>query len=199
MSSSDSSNLGDLLSRAREGGTADRDRLFAECRPYVAGMAQAQLERWMQARGDASDLVQETLLEAHRDFTRFSGTTEGEWLAWLRNILTHNVADFIRRHRSGKRGVQKEISLAPTGDDSIHRGIEPAAPDPTPSAVVAGRDLEGRVAAAIDQLSPEHRQVIRLRNIDRLPFDEIARRMNRSRPAAQMLWTRAIRKLQELV
>jgi RNA polymerase sigma-70 factor (ECF subfamily) len=62
---------------------------------------------------------------------------------------------------------------------------------------VIRRDDERRVAEALAQLAPDHRDVIVLRNLERLPFDEVARQMSRSRPAAQMLWMRAMNKLQE--
>ena len=55
------------------------------------------------------------------------------------------------------------------------------------------------VREAIERLPDDYRDVIVLRNLQRLPFDEVARRLNRSRPAAQMLWARAIQKLRELL
>jgi RNA polymerase sigma-70 factor (ECF subfamily) len=74
---------------------------------------------------------------------------------------------------------------------------EPAAGGESPSAAAVRNEDELQLAAAVGQLSPDHQEVILLRNLQRLPFDEVARRMNRSRPAAQMLWMRAIQKLQE--
>src|SRR5205085_103448 len=90
-----------------------------------------QVESWMQAKVDASDLVQQTMLEAHRDFARFEGKTEAEWLAWLRRILSHNAGDFIRRFRgSAKRQVNREVGIQRPGDDSQAVGA------PEPQAVV---------------------------------------------------------------
>src|SRR5207253_6129409 len=82
----------DLLQRARGNDPREVDRLFGACRNYLNVLARAQVESWLRAKVDASDLVQQTLLEAYRDFQRFRGTTEAEWLAWLRQILTHNAA-----------------------------------------------------------------------------------------------------------
>src|SRR5262245_55513749 len=92
-----------LLEQARAGDAAARERLFARCRDYLGLAARARVEGWLRAKVDASDLVQQTLLEAHRGFGRFQGATEAEWLAWLRRILDHNAADFVRRYRVGKR------------------------------------------------------------------------------------------------
>ena len=187
-----------LLQRAREGNRAEQDRLFQACRNYLDLVARAQLETWMQAKADASDLVQQTLLEAHRDFHRFEGHTEGEWLAWLRKILANNAGDFIRRFRqTSKRSIKREISLTPFNEDSQPLPWEPKDQGQSPSALVMQRELEIQLADAVAELPEDYREVILLRNLQRLPFDQVAQRMGRSRPAVQMLWMRAIRKLQE--
>src|SRR5437016_14458881 len=76
-----------LLEAARAGDRAARDRLFAGCRDYLCLTARARVESWLRAKADASDLVQQTLLEAHRGFDQFHGATEAEFLGWLRRIL----------------------------------------------------------------------------------------------------------------
>ena len=198
MSSSEDSILGKLVVQARQGHEADRQRLFDACRGYVQVMARTQIESWLQAKVDSSDLVQETLLEAHRDFHRFQGQTEGEWLAWLRRILAHNVADFVRHYRgTAKRQARREVPLGGPGrDDSQARWPDPPAPTETPSQQLIRADRQLAVAAALAALPEDYREVITLRNVQRLPFDEVAERMGRSRPAAQMLWSRALKKLQ---
>lgn len=193
------SNFGELIEQARQGNAECRDRLFAACRNYLGFAARAQLESWLQVKVDASDLVQQTMLEAHRDFERFQGTSEQEWLGWLRRIMTHNMADFIRQYRgTAKRQVGREVSLAAAADTSFAPGVpEPAAPGATPSQEFMKLDSELRVAAALAQLPPDYQEVILLRNLQRLSFNDVADRMGRSRPAVQMLWMRAIKKLQE--
>src|SRR6478672_8877122 len=109
--SSSHSILAPLLAKARAGDVAARDELFARCRSYINLVARTQVESWMRTKVDASDLVQQTMLEAYRGFPQFDGGTEGEWLAWLRKILSHNTHDFIRRMRTEKRGGAKEIPL----------------------------------------------------------------------------------------
>lgn len=193
--------VADLLAAARAGDGASRDQLFAACRSYLAVAAAAQAARSIRSKVDASDLVQQTLLEAHRDFARFQGETTAEWLAWLRRIMAHNASDNLRRFRgTAKRSAGREVPFASPDDATLAPGApEPAAEDPTPSQLFVLRDAELRVAEAMARLSADHRQVIILRNLERLPFDEVARRMNRTRPAAQMLWMRAIGKLQEIL
>ena len=149
-------------------------------------------------RSIASDLVQETMLEAYRDFDRFAGHTEQEWLAWLRKILAHNAADFVRRYRgTAKRAAGREVPFRDPADSGSPGASEPAAVQPTPSQEFLQLDTELRVTAALSGMPPDYQEVILLRNLQRLPFNEVAERMNRSRPAVQMLWVRAIRKLQE--
>src|SRR5690348_287706 len=103
MDPQDSVSVSDLLARARRNGEADLDRLFASCRNYLGIVARAQVESWLRAKVDASDLIQQTLLEAYRDFVHFRGSTEAEWLAWLRRILAHNAANFVRQYRGTEK------------------------------------------------------------------------------------------------
>jgi RNA polymerase sigma-70 factor (ECF subfamily) len=201
MAALNSSSVTDLLGRARGGDPRALDRLFELCRNYLAIVARSQVEGWLRAKVDASDIVQQTLLEAHRDFGHFRGASEAEWLTWLRRILTHNTADFIRQYRgTEKRQEGREVALRRPGDSSSVAGCrEPADPGETPSEVLVRKERELQVADAMSRLTPDHREVIMLRNLQRLPFDEVARQMGRSRPAVQMLWMRAIQKLQELL
>src|SRR6476660_9202364 len=92
----DDSPLTSLVARARGGDDEARNALFEKCRAYVNVVARAQVGSWLQAKVDHSDLVQQTLLDAHQGLTEFRGTTDGEWLAWLRRIVNHNAADFVR-------------------------------------------------------------------------------------------------------
>lgn len=201
-SAAQNSILRGLLDRARQGDAAARDDLFQRCRQYVHLLARTQVETWMRTKIDASDLVQQTLLEAHRGFQEFRGESEGEWLAWLRMILTHNAQDFVRRYRqTDKRAVGREVSLdaAAPGLSGSFAPEPPDADGQTPSQLLARQEQEIALANAIGQLSPDYQEVVILRNLQRLPFDEVAVRMNRTRPAAQMLWMRAIKRLEELL
>jgi RNA polymerase sigma-70 factor (ECF subfamily) len=150
------------------------------------------VEGRLRAKADASDLVQQTLLEAYRDFGQFRGGTEQEWLAWLRRILAHNATQFVRHYQgTGKRQVGLEAcSLA---------GLQAADPGESPSAMLLRKERELLLADAVVQLPPDYREVICLRNLQRLPFDEVAERMQRSRPAVQMLWMRALQRLHDIL
>lgn len=200
MHSAPSITVAELLARARGGDGQALDQLFGLCRNYLILRARAQVESNLQAKVDSSDLVQQTLLDAYRGFARFHGTTEEEWLAWLRRILEHNAADFVRQYRqTGKRQVRREVALGQPGDSSQFGCPEPSDGGESPSQQLLRKERELMIADAVARLAPDHQEVILLRNLQRLPFDEVARRMDRSRPAVQMLWMRAIHKLQEVM
>ena len=138
------------------------------------------------------------MLEAFHDFERFDGHTEREWLAWLRRILNHNAADFVRRYRgTAKRNAGREVPFRDPSDSRSPGAPEPIADQPTPSQELLLMDTELRVTAALAALPADYQEVIVLRNLQRLPFNDVAERMGRTRPAVQMLWMRAIKKLQE--
>src|SRR5260221_6769032 len=88
----------ELLLEAR-GGDSGRLGELLECyRRYLSILARVQLGQRLQGKLDASDLVQDVFLEAHRHFPQFAGTTEGQFLAWLRQILAATMANLIRRY-----------------------------------------------------------------------------------------------------
>jgi len=198
MTGSEALTMTELLARARGGDQQALGLLFHLSRNYLRLVARARVQDWLQAKEDASDLVQQTLLEAHRDFERFRGTTPAEWLAWLRQSLEHNAADCVRRYQgTDKRKAGKEVPLVPADSAASLPGVDPADQGQTPSQLLLAKERELLVSEAITRLSPDHQEVIVLRNLQRLPFEEVARRMNRSRPAVQMLWMRAVRALQD--
>ena len=167
-----------------------------ECRHYLLHIAQAGLDPDLRAKAGASDLVQETFLEAQRDFARFQGASEEELLAWLRRLLLNNLANFIRRYRdTTKRLVGREVPLEPgSASDVRGGGIAAATPSPSSQAMAAEKALG--IQQALERLPDDYRLVITLRNQERRSFEEIGARMNRSTDAARRLWSRAIERLQ---
>ena len=138
MAGTEERRVAELIRRAQQGESECREELFALLRSYLGFAARAQLESWLKVKVDASDIVQQTMLEAHRDFERFQGESEPQSLAWLRRILLHNVADFVRHYRgTAKRQVRREVPFGRLGESSRFFGApEPAAPGATPTAGV---------------------------------------------------------------
>ena len=100
------------LRAARVGSSEALGRLLESCRQYLLLVANQECDSDLQAKFGPSDLVQESLLEAQRDFGQFHGRTEGDVLAWLRRILLNNVANVREHYRSAqKRDVGREVRL----------------------------------------------------------------------------------------
>lgn len=196
--SHDGAPLAGLIERAQQGDTKARETLLEQYRPYLLLLARTQVESWMQAKVDPSDLVQQSLIDAYQDLAAFRGSTEPQWRAWLKQILVNNAYDVARRLNAAKRRQGAEQRIDPAADSQV-AGLDVPADEASPSRVAVQQEDHDRLIGAIAQLSPEHQQVIILRNLDRLPFDEIAEQMGRTRPAVQMLWTRALRKLEALL
>ena len=120
----------------------------------------------------------------------FAAARSRSGLAWLKRILARNAADFVRRYcGTAKRRVGREVAFRHPADSSGVGGVaEPAAPTATPSQEFLRIDAQLRAGAALAELPPDYQEVIVLRNLQRLSFQEVAARMGRSRPAVQMLW-----------
>ncbi len=191
---------GDLV-RARAGEPEARERLLEAHRNYLRLMARAILARRLQGKVDASDVVQETLFRAHERFGQFEGASEAELLAWLRRILARHVADLARRFgEDGARDAARERPLEDALDRSSH-AIAQLLADPAtgPSGRAQRRETAVIVADALAAMEPDHREVILLKNLEELDWDEVAERMGRSVGAVRMLWVRALPRLKPLL
>jgi RNA polymerase sigma-70 factor, ECF subfamily len=185
------------MDAARAGSQQALGEVLEACRGYLLTVANRQLDPQVRAKGGASDLVQETFLEAQRDFAQFRGTSEAELRAWLGRLLVNNLANFARHYRgTGKRRVDREVAL-PQEHSTGPRGRGLAGGTPSPSVQAMSREQAQRVEQALDRLPDDYRRVIRLRNQEDRPFDEIARLMARSENAVRKLWFRAVERLQQ--
>lgn len=188
-----------LLAAARDGHGESLGKLLQVYRNYLTILATTQLDQRLNRRLSPSDVVQEAMLAAHRDFEMFQGASEREFLAWLRQILINCLHHVIEAHvKARKRDVRCEVSLdqmTSTLDRSAFNLAHVlAAPGPTPSAQVSGRERAVQIADMLAKLKPEYRDVIVLRNLQGLSFEEVAERMDRKPGAVRMLWLRAIEK-----
>jgi RNA polymerase sigma-70 factor, ECF subfamily len=152
---------------------------------------------------DPSDLVQETLLDAHRQFAHFEGTTEAQFLAWLRRILAGKAANTVRHYLGTQsRNLQQEleVDLSLSFDRvSLHLSQLATAAEPSPSQQYLHREQSVLIADALQRLPDDYREVIVLRHWDDLTFPQIAERMQRSVDSVEKLWMRALAKLKQTV
>ena len=191
-----------LLLEAKEFAPEALGTLLELYRNYLRILAKSQLDEDLASRATASDVVQETFLEAYRDFVQFRGNTPAEFLAWLRRILVRNVARLVEQHlMAQKRDVRREVSL-----DGIARAFDQSTcrldqvlgrAFPSQSRRMEESERAAVVADHLAQLPDHYREVLVLRHLEELPFDEVATRMNRTAPAVRMLWLRAIDRLKK--
>jgi RNA polymerase sigma-70 factor (ECF subfamily) len=184
------------LALARAGSPEALGQVLETFRGYLLLIAAQELDPELRAKGGASDLVQETFLEAQRDFPHFDGTRVEELRAWLRKMLINNVANFTRHYRTvAMRDVGREVSLE-AGGSSHERGAGLVANSLSPSEHALAHEQAEAVARARERLAPDYRQVLALRHEGQLTFEEIGQRMQRTANAARMLWLRAVEQLQ---
>lgn len=187
--------LGDRLASARAGSLDALGQALQTCRNYLLQIASQELDSDLRAKGGASDLVQETFLEAQRDFACFRGNSSAELLGWLRQILVNNVANFTRRYLAGKRDLGREVSLADADSERSEPGL--ADSGLTPSTQAVEREQAESMWLALAQLPDDYRQVLILRFQEGRSFDEIGVLMNRTPQAARKLWSRAMDRLRQ--
>jgi RNA polymerase sigma-70 factor, ECF subfamily len=188
--------IAELLRRARDGDREALGALLDHYRAYLRILAQRKLEGAVQARVDVSDVVQQTYLEAHRDFAAFQGREEAELIGWLRRILEHNAAHTIQRHLfTQKRTMDREKSL----DDSRGPGGplagRVAAEQTSPSRRAMLGEAAAHLAAALELLPEDQREAIRLRHLEGWTLAALAERFGRSESAVAGLLKRGLRGL----
>ncbi len=186
-----------MLCQAKAGDNHARGELLQWYANYLTILAGTQLDRRLSRRVSPSDVVQETMLAAHRDFGAFRGESQPELLGWLRQILINTLHRTFAKHvKAGKRDVRREISI-----DQISSQLEESAcnlagliPGKTdsPSAPLRARENAVELANELSKLRSQYRDVIIYRVLQGLTFEEIATRMDRSGGAVRMLWLRAL-------
>ena len=185
------------LAAARGGSLEALGQVVEACRGYLVGIASRRLSADLRSKGGASDLVQQTFLDAQCQFERFQGGSEKELLAWLRQILLHNLAHFQRHYRAtSKRDLGREAPLADAAS-STDGGADLATPTPSPSAQIVAREEAEAVQQALQRLPEEQRQVLALRHQEQLTFEEIGQRLGRSTSGARALWLRAVERFND--
>jgi RNA polymerase sigma-70 factor (ECF subfamily) len=187
------------LPQAQAGSSEALGRLLEACRGYLLLVAERECDRDLRAKGGASDLVQEVMLDAVRDFGQFQGTSEVEVLAWLRRLLLNNLVDFTRRyHDADRRRVSREVELR-VGSSAAAQGLEPEAPGPSPSGAAADREQADAIHRALERLPDDYRLVLLLRYQEARSFDEIGALLGLTANAAGKLCMRAAKRLHQEV
>lgn len=185
--------------RARAGSNEALGAVLADCRNYLLLVANAAIGDCLRAKVGASDVVQETFLEAQRIFGRFEGKTQEELLRWLTRILENKLGTIVKRYaQTAKRSLSREQRVV-TQDSSAQGLMALVDQGESPSAVVNAREEALRLADALALLPDHYRQVIDLRIRQQLTFEAIGEQTLRTPEASRKLLARAIHQLQSLM
>jgi RNA polymerase sigma-70 factor (ECF subfamily) len=173
---------------------------LARYRDYLLWLARMQVGRPLQGKLDPSDVVQQTLLEAHRKRDQYRGQSEAELAAWLRRLLACNLLDERRALGRAKRDVNRERSLEAALDESSARlGAWLTADQSSPSQHVLRNEEAVRVAAALASLPEAQAQALVLRHCQGCSLDEISAELGRTPDAVAGLLKRGSRQLRALL
>lgn len=188
----------ELLAGAARGEAAAVDRLFDRHREALRRLVALRMDRQMARRVDASDVVQDVLIEASSRLRDYLADPRMPFHLWLRSLAQDRMIDLHRRNRAQRRDVQREQSLAASGEvdrSSFNLAAQLADAGLTPAAAAIKEELEQRFWAAIDTLDEADREVILMRHAEQLGNGEVAQALDLSPAAAGMRYLRAIRRL----
>ncbi len=199
----DSSQTQELLAAARSGDADARNRLLERHREALRRMIAVRMDRQISRRVDASDIVQDVLVEANRRLADYLEKTRMPFHLWLRHLARDRLIDAHRMHRgAARRSTDREQPLerSPADDRStLDLAAFIADRELTPAAAATHRELEERFQAAVELLDDPDREVILMRHFEQMTNSEVAEALELSAAAAGMRYLRAMRRLRELL
>jgi RNA polymerase sigma-70 factor (ECF subfamily) len=184
-----------LIPKSKEGDQAAREELLLQVQEYLEMTAKRHLDPALKQKVGTSDIVQQSFIRVIEKFKSFRGESSPEFRAWLRTIVVNEINNIRRSYRTHKRDIGREQSFR--GKESGVADFQPTDHNLTPSSEAISAERLEKFHEVLAQLSPHHAEVIKLRNLERLPFAEIGEKMGRSEEAVSKLWYRAILKFEE--
>jgi len=192
-----------LLDQARQGRADAVEQLLARHREPVRRMIDLRLDPAIVQRVDASDVVQEVMLEASRRLQDYLQNPTMPFLVWLRHLAKDHLIDAHRRHHQAqKRGVNREQPLhrpAWADQSSLELAGQLVDAERTPASEAIQQELQRRLHDAIAQLDDIDREVILMRHFEQLSNQEVAQALELTGPASSMRYLRAVRRLRDLL
>jgi RNA polymerase sigma-70 factor (ECF subfamily) len=192
-----------LLEEVRRGEAEAVERLLAVHREPLRRLIGLRLDPALAARVDASDIVQDVLLEAHRRLQDYLKSPTMPFHLWLRHIAKDHIIDAHRHHRQAqRRSLDREQPIVPAvlaDHSSYELAGQLVDPELTPASEAIRRELQHRLDAAIADLDEDDREIILLRHREQMANQEVARELGLSEAAASMRYLRAVRRLRELL
>ncbi len=198
----DSEQTQELLRSAVEGDDFAVNQLLNRHRDAVRKMVHRRMDRAVAARVDASDVVQDVMLEANQRLSDYIQNPSMPFHLWLRQLAKDRLIDMHRRHRGAqRRSVDRERSLNATYADqsSLNLAAQLKDHELTPAAATIRRELEERFLAALSELGEDDRDIIVMRHQEHLSNGEVAEALGLSSAAAGMRYLRALRRLRDVL
>jgi RNA polymerase sigma-70 factor (ECF subfamily) len=193
----------ELLKGITDGDSQAVNRLMDRHREAVRRMIQMRLDQAVARRVDASDVVQDVLMEASQRLKDYLANPAMPFHLWLRQLAKDRIIDMHRRHRAAqRRSVDREQNMSGLGNDEQSAADLAALlkdAELTPAATALRREMEQRFLVALDQLEENDREIVVMRHFEHLGNSEVAEALGLSPPAAGMRYLRAIRRLRELL
>lgn len=193
----------ELLKGVTDGDSQAVNRLMDRHREAVRRMIQMRLDQAVARRVDASDVVQDVLMEASQRLKDYLANPVMPFHLWLRQLAKDRIIDMHRRHRAAqRRSVDREQNMSGLGNDEQSAADLAALlkdAELTPAAAALRREMEQRFLVALDQLEENDREIVVMRHFEHLGNSEVAEALGLSPPAAGMRYLRAIRRLRELL
>jgi RNA polymerase sigma-70 factor (ECF subfamily) len=188
-----------LLAQAAGGDGAAREELLRMYRPYLRLVAGRRLPAIVQKRVDASDLVQQTLIDAVRGLPEFRGQTEPEFTAWMMKLLERNLLMSVRNNTLGKRDVRLEQDWTDASGSAQMIWASLAGDGSSPMSSVFRGEAALQLALALDKLSGDQRVAVEMRYIGQQSLEAIAGEMGRTVGSVAGLIRRGVEALETLL
>ncbi len=199
----DSAQLHELMEKARQGDAQAQEQLLGQHRESLRRMIALRLDPAIAARLDASDVVQDVLLEASRRLDAYLKNPVIPFPVWLRHLAKDHIIDAHRRHRlAQRRGVDREQPIVPAalaGHYSIELAAQFLDPEQTPASAALQQELQQRLYRAITALDENDREMILMRHFEQMSNQEVAGILGLTEAAASMRYLRALRRLKDQV
>lgn len=192
----------ELLKKAQLGDAGAQEQLLARHRESLRHMIGLRLDRAIAPRVDASDIVQEVLIEASDRLAGYLQHPAMPFHLWLRHIARDHLIDAHRRHRlAQRRSVDREQSMRPAWTDrsSLDLAANLIDRELTPATAAIRQEFEARFQEVLAQLNDDDREMILMRHFEQLSNQEVATALGLSEAAAGMRHLRALRKLREFL
>ncbi len=192
----DDESIATLVNDARTGCGQSQNQLFNQLKNYLAYIANQNLDDHYQAKFGASDIVQQSFVQAIQGFNKYQGSTSAEFKGWLRMIAINEIKSLKRKFNSAKRKVHREQAISP--DSQASGGtLELFDSFCTPASHMVEQEKTDVVMDAIGQLPELQQEVIKMRNWEDMTFSDIGEKLGVSAAKAAKLWYGALIKIEE--